>query len=457
MQNNKKNAIFFYSEKQPNFTGTVINGIFNNPPIFYQDEVYVPACSMIPKNVMPNRYIVSNYGKVWDMFENQFVKEFYDRGYTRINLQCYDELTGRYTSKITNMHRVVLAAFNYFPGCEKLEVNHKDTTLYNGLLCNWLCKLEWCTRKENMKYAVSLGHMVQPKGGDSPNASITNRQASNVCKLFEQGKSTQEVKEITGINSSVLNQIKAGNTYTNVSKKYTLPKLRQTIDESTVIEICNEINRGKSNREISSKLQVTEDIVSNIRCGKTWTDITKGRIKYSETGRSIIDRNTVIAICNEINNGKTNVAIAAEFGVSTDIVSDIRCGNTWTDITAGRIEYSKFYKTNSEIHEVCRLLEEGKSLTQIMKISGMSKGTIIGIKKGRIHKEISSQYDIPVYTQVNTPEEVVHEICKRLEQKEAQCDIAKDLIKRGKITNKNIVNDISRGHKFKNISCQYKI
>ena len=396
MQNIKKNAIFFYSDKVPNYMDNITRAVYFHPPLEYQDEVYVQANPYIPMNIMPGRYLVSNYGKVWDTYMNQFAPVQIVRGYTMVSVTCYKNDNTIYYAKM-GMHRMVMAAFKYFPGCENMEVNHLDTTLYNGALCNWLCKLEWCTRKENMEYASSLGHMTH-LAEEAPNSKFTNDQVREMCEMFEQGKGVTEVAKKFNANTGTVQSIKNGKNYSSISKDYNLPEKRR-----------------------------------------------------------LINQDTVIAICNEINNGKTNVAIAAEFGVSADIVSDIRCGNTWTDITAGRIEYSKFYKTNSEIHEVCRLLEEGKSLTQIMKISGMSKNTIIGIKKGRIHKEISSQYDIPVYTQVNTPEEVVHEICKRLEQKEAQCDIAKDLIKRGKITNKNIVNDISRGHKFKNISCQYKI
>lgn len=398
MSQNKINPLFFHHSKVPNFAENINRAMYFYPdqPIAWEGELFAPANPRITKNIMPNRYLVSNYGRVWDTYMNQFTPATVDElGYTRVTVTCYTNDDKLIWTK-ASVHRMVMGAFCYFPGCEELEVNHLDTNKYNGALCNYLDKLEWCTRKENMQYAASLGHMSHP-GEDAPSAKFTNDQVREMCRMFENGSRTVEVAEKFNAKYGTVQSIKSGQNFSIVSKDYNMPETRKNIS-----------------------------------------------------------RDMIIKICDEINNGKTNVQIAAELGVTTDIVSNIRCGNTWTDITEDRIEYSQYYKTNSEIHRICKMLEDGYSLTQIMKATGAAKGTIIGIKKGRIHTDISREYDIPVYTQVNTSEEVVREICERLQMGETQASIGKDLVARGLITNKNVVNDISRRKKFKSISKDYK-
>lgn len=64
-----------------------------------------------------------------------------------------------------------------------------------------------------------------------------------------------------------------------------------------------------------------------------------------------------------------------------------------TGLRSNRIPNRKY--TEDEILEVCCLLEKGKSIAKIHKITGASKRKIRNIKNGKSHTAISSQYNIP--------------------------------------------------------------
>lgn len=57
-------------------------------------------------------------------------------------------------------------------------------------------------------------------------------------------------------------------------------------------------------------------------------------------------------------------------------------------------KYSSGYHSDTVIHFICELLEQGKSAEEISNITNVSSSTIRRIKSGKIRKSISSQYNI---------------------------------------------------------------
>lgn len=55
--------------------------------------------------------------------------------------------------------------------------------------------------------------------------------------------------------------------------------------------------------------------------------------------------------------------------------------------------FSKY--TDSQIENVCKLMEKGYKNTQIIEITGIPRDTIVDIRLGRSHTHISSKYNIP--------------------------------------------------------------
>lgn len=99
---------------------------------------------------------------------------------------------------------------------------------------------------------------------------------------------------------------------------------------------------------------------------------------------------------------KTPAQIELETGVSRDLIGKIRIGNTWTHISSQytipdvNFMSQRILYTDKKIDEVCRLLSDPRySVSSIFSMTGVNKNTINDIVRGRRWKRISKNYNIP--------------------------------------------------------------
>ena len=83
--------------------------------------------------------------------------------------------------------------------------------------------------------------------------------------------------------------------------------------------------------------------------------------------------------------------------------------------------------TNEQVHEVCRLLQEGVSNTDIEDITGFNKKLVSNIKKGESWGSISKGYNIVVKRWSQLNKSLVHEICKSIIEGLSNKSIAENL------------------------------
>lgn len=89
------------------------------------------------------RYLISNFGRVWSLKSNKFIKP-YINNYYQIRIE---EKGKKYTLKI---HRLVAEAF--IPNPHNYPcVNHKDENKLNNSVEN----LEWCDSTYNLTYGTA--------------------------------------------------------------------------------------------------------------------------------------------------------------------------------------------------------------------------------------------------------------------------------------------------------------
>ena len=120
----------------------------NNFPVPSNTGTYFVWVTHVHPNLTPNRYIVSNMGKVYDLFNNGVEIPVYKstdsyNTYYRVHLSY---MSDPYTIKDYNydIGRIVLLSFNYIPNCENLQVAHLDFDKSNNALSN----LRWVTSNE---------------------------------------------------------------------------------------------------------------------------------------------------------------------------------------------------------------------------------------------------------------------------------------------------------------------
>jgi hypothetical protein len=141
-----------------------------------------------------SQYEVSNTGKVRNIDTRRILKQGTDsKGYKTVTLsRC-----GYGFQKRVNI--LVAEAFlgGPYPG---LDVHHKDGDKTNNHADN----LEWCTRKENVQYAIRDGLMKPYGGGRSNRIKVRCKENGEVYE------SLNECAKTLGISQSMLSQYLRG-------------------------------------------------------------------------------------------------------------------------------------------------------------------------------------------------------------------------------------------------------
>ncbi len=144
-------------------------------------------------NIVPNRYWISTFGRIWNMNRHNFMGySMHMKGYWQIALPTIDNI--RITRKI---HRIIMTTFCYFPGCEKYEVNHIDGCKTNNMITN----LEWCTHSENTIHAINMG--LKKVFGHDYKVLLTNHQIVQFYNLKDNGYNLEQILEIMHIDPNV--------------------------------------------------------------------------------------------------------------------------------------------------------------------------------------------------------------------------------------------------------------
>lgn len=120
----------------------------------------------------------------------------------------------------SRVHRLVLASFGYIPGCEAMLVNHKDGVKYH----NWLWNLEWTDCSGNILHAYRTGLKDQKKGEESNIATIDNATARRICELLELGYTNKQISDELGVKREIVETIKYRKAWTFMSNDYNIPE-----------------------------------------------------------------------------------------------------------------------------------------------------------------------------------------------------------------------------------------
>ena len=160
-------------------------------------EFWAPIGDNAIPGVIPNRYWISTFGRIWNNNRMNFMSySMHKKGYWQIALPTVDG--NRITRKI---HRIVMTTFCYFPGFENYEVNHMDGNKQNNFILN----LEWCTHSENTIHAINMG--LKTVFGHDYKVTLTNDQVKEIYKLIDHGYKGWQIREMLNISPEVSNEL----------------------------------------------------------------------------------------------------------------------------------------------------------------------------------------------------------------------------------------------------------
>lgn len=107
------------------------------------------------------------------------------------------------------VHRLVWTAFNG-PVSTRLHIDHLDRNKLNNKLVN----LRKCTIRQN--FANRSGEKLQE---GHPAAKVTNKQAVQICEMYFNGKSMEEIGRLFGIQRKAVGSIIRGWTYAKATEE----------------------------------------------------------------------------------------------------------------------------------------------------------------------------------------------------------------------------------------------
>lgn len=430
------------------------------PPAIAPDEIFTPVSPFCIPNVA-NRYIISNYGRIYDKYNSKFVpfrlnglysKDGSNRSACTLHLSQYTD-PFEIDTKDIYLHRAVLMSFMYTPGCEKLEVNHK-----NGIRTdNRLCNLEWVTSAENMQHAVRTG-LVNSKDKER-RSIVSNRDAEKVCKMYKDGYDYFQITEKLNIKTDTVIKILNGTLYKDISLKYGIEsQYNYIIPKKGIEKICEMIAKGIAISEIAAKTGVDKYQIYEIKERKIYTDIS---INYDfreaaegKTFSRTLKDSIVHEICRRLQLGYTPLSISQDMKISVSIIDRIKEGGQYTDISS-RYVFPRLVNNTIDdniVESICKDMMNGKSNIEISKKYNIDKITIAHIRRKETYKYITEKYDFPDANKAlrTISDNTIHEICKRLQNGETRTSISRDMN-----ISIAIINSIRSGQGYQDIAQYY--
>lgn len=170
-------------------------------------EVWAPVPAFIGYKDIRQEYYISTFGRIYSCISGRLLIPQEDhRGYMHIILRSNNiTLTPAWKLPI---HRLVMFTFNYIPGCELLEVNHKNGDKKR----NYLWNLEWATTKENIRHAIEIG-LRKP----NPNSIIDESTARKIGEMLIAGYDADYLANIyTNGNKRIVYSIRTTETWSHL-------------------------------------------------------------------------------------------------------------------------------------------------------------------------------------------------------------------------------------------------
>lgn len=155
-----------------------------------------------------------------------------------------------------------------------------------AFICNDLNKKE-VNHKDGNKENNSVGNLewVTPsencvhaeRTGLRNNAKLTDEQVHNICSKLSDGFRNSDIADMFGVPKSTVSEIKNKKAYKYISDEYDFSKVKrdQRICVETVIHICELLQQGTGYAAIEEATGANKRSISCIKRGIYFTEVSK--------------------------------------------------------------------------------------------------------------------------------------------------------------------------------------
>ena len=370
-----------------------------------EGEIFEIVTDNSSPNVVPGRYMVSNHGRVWDSYDKRFMPTAYNKaynengtndGYLKTKLVCYDSFYGIY-SRDRYIHRVVLSEFDPNNDDNKIEVNHKNGDKTNNNLEN----LEWITHEGNIQHAIDNGLLED----FAFLPSIPDETVIKICEELEKGVPVSIIADKFNVARHTVQNIKIYGNYKRISKNYNFAKTdfktyglkyKNFTDTNILHDICRRLEKGESAIKIADSYNIPKQTVYRILNGVHNKHISSQYDFSNYDNRQITSDDKVHEICRLLQEGKTTKEVSDKTGVTRTVIQKIRNRKQYTEISSqysfpeARPMQNKL--SEEEIRKVCELLQSGESLTNASIRTGVKYQIVQNIQRHISYTSISKDY-----------------------------------------------------------------
>lgn len=252
---------------------------------YLENEIFI---KLNWNNILIQRYAISNYGRLYDLYKKTFVAYSVDKdGYFMASIKIEENDIGY---KKIRVHRFELMSFYPISNFEEMQVNHRDGNKQNLLLSN----LEWKTPMGNTRHGWK-NDLNNNVGINNGNGKLTDEMIHSICNLIDQGYSGYDICDKLGVVNVVerkrilshINSIKNGKTHKYISAGYRFMnnQLPVQFGENLIYLICNFLSdktRDYTYKEIMDHLQISNNhrlqfkiFINDIINGRTGKNISK--------------------------------------------------------------------------------------------------------------------------------------------------------------------------------------
>ena len=269
-----------------------------------------------------------------------------------------------------NIHRLVANAFVPLPewainadmGRNELCVNHKDGNKLNNDASN----LEWTTIRENTLHAYDH-ELIQYR--------LDDKMLRKIFVMLSEGYTDSEIHNATKVPASTINNIRIRRTDRYDTSEFTwrATSVDHEARERRNDQIVNMFNAGKRIYEIAKELNVAPTTVDNIVQKAERDGFLTRPYKRRSDMRTEMPEEDVRKICEMLQKGLDNKAIAKEMNMNPCSIADIRARRTFYHIGREYTWPSKSMTPAERNHQnylrsqVTKLYKEGMIKNQIAK------------------------------------------------------------------------------------------